>query len=359
MKQKMKYLTFFFLTFLLTYGSVMLFVMFKTDLGHNARLTAAEIILSSQHRHWAKYTFLPQKELDAILHLIQNPNYVNSHPETITPTSSEETANATAEQAEQRNEDLIIKLETIEKFYSSGYFYKGKVLEISNPSNVKLVSSSQSDHGEQIFIIAKKAGAIAATNASGFVDANGRGNGGSATGVVIEGGSIRNKNAGPDEKHFVAAITTAGELFTGKYSANELLQLGVQSAAGFKPQLLADGQKMVEGEGGWGIGPRTAIGQKEDGTIVMVVIDGRQPSRSIGATLKEVQDIMYERGVVDAMAMDGGSSSSMYFNGENITIPSSRNNVPRYLPNIWAVVPNEGQRVEVYEDGELISTQTD
>lgn len=336
----------------------MLFVMFKTDMGHNARLTAAEIILSSQHRHWAKYTFLPQQELDAILYLIQNPNYVNSNPETIISTSSEEPTNTIANPEEHRNEDLTIKLDTIEKFYSSAYFYKGKVLEISNPANVKLVSSSQEDHGEQIFVIAKQAGAIAAINAAGFVDANGRGNGGLATGVVIENSTIRNKNAGPDEKHFVAAITNAGKLFTGKYSANELMQLDAQSAAGFKPQLLADGQKMVEGEGGWGIGPRTAIGQKEDGTIVMVVIDGRQPSRSIGATLKEVQDIMYDRGVVDAMAMDGGSSSSMYFNGENITIPSSRNNVPRYLPNIWAVLPNKGQLVEVYEDGELTSSQT-
>jgi exopolysaccharide biosynthesis protein len=108
---------------------------------------------------------------------------------------------------------------------------------------------------------------------------------------------------------------------------------------------------MVDGDGGWGIGPRTAIGQKADGTIVIVEIDGRQPSRSLGATMEDVQDIMYNRGVINAMCMDGGSSSSVFFNGKNVTIPSSVAHVPRYLPNIWAVVPKAGQQLEVFKNG--------
>jgi exopolysaccharide biosynthesis protein len=286
-----------------------------------------------------------------ILYQIQNPTYVNTVPD---DSSKSKSGNGSRE-IETNENDLVIKLESIEKRYSSAYFYEGKVLEISNPLNVKLISSNMENHGEQIFTIAESANALAAINASGFGDANGRGNGGSATGVVIEAGVIKNNDT--NTQHFVAAITGKGNMFTGRYSANELIDLDVQFAAGFKPQLIADGKKMVEGDGGWGVGPRSAIGQKADGTIVMVVIDGRQPSRSIGATIKEVQDIMYERGVVNAMAMDGGSSSSMYFNSENITTPSSRNNIPRYLPNIWAVVPDEGQHVEVYIDGEQVDME--
>lgn len=316
--------------------------LFFTAIGHEVRVTLAEMILSSQHRDLAKYTFLPQEELDKILKGIQNPNYENS----------------TAEGKNRRhykgknfkNQDLVVKLEHIKKEYSPTSYYEGVILEVSNPLNVKLASSSLEKHGEQIFRIAERENALAAINASGFVDQNGHGNGGSLTGIAIEDGEIKNKY--PDEKGFVAGITRRGEMVTGKYSGNELLDLGVKYAAGFKPQLIVNGKKMVEGDGGWGLGPRTAIGQKEDGTIIMVVIDGRQPSRSIGASIKEVQDILYERGAINAMCMDGGSSSSMYFNGENITIPSSKHSIPRYLPNIWEVVPKEGQEIKVYVDGE-------
>ncbi|MFP3727511.1 phosphodiester glycosidase family protein [Priestia filamentosa] len=320
--------------------------LFATPIGHDVRVTLAEMILSSQHRDLAKYTMLPKEELDKLLHDIQNPDYENS---VVLEEDVAKKDNA-IEDTNFENKDLVVRLEHIKKRYSATYFYEGVVLEVSNPLNVKLISSGIKDHGEQIFLTSKRAGSLASINASGFVDEGGHGNGGTLTGVAIEDGEIKNQY--PTEKGFVAGITDKGQMITGKYSANELLSLGVKYAAGFKPQLIVNGKKMVEGDGGWGIGPRTAIGQKEDGTIIMVVIDGRQPSRSIGATIKEVQDIMYEHGAVNAMCMDGGSSSSMYFNGENITIPSSRNNIPRYLPNIWAVVPKEGQKLTVYVDGE-------
>ena len=112
-----------------------------------------------------------------------------------------------------------------------------------------------------------------------------------------------------------------------------------------------------DGNGGWGYGPRTAIGQKADGSILLLVIDGRQ-THSIGASMKEVQDLLYDRGAVNAMAMDGGSSAIMYFNGKNITTPSSANNIPRYIPNAWLVQPFANQEVEIYENDKLIKNYT-
>lgn len=279
-----------------------------------------------------------------MLKVIENPEYVNS--------ADSSSVEIKPSPEIEKNDDLIIHVNTIEKNYSGSYYYKGKIMTISNPRNVKLISSSMEKHGEQIFVIADRVNAIGAINASGFVDENGHGNGGAATGIVIEDGII--KSDSHDQKDYVAGLTKNNLLLTGYYSANELVNLDVKYAAGFKPQLIVNGKKMVtDGDGGWGIGPRTAIGQKEDGTIIFLVIDGRQ-SHSIGATLKEVQDVLYDLGVVNAMAMDGGSSSSMYFRGENITTPSSRNHIPRYLPNIWAVVPDEDQSIEVYEDDELV-----
>ena len=88
---------------------------------------------------------------------------------------------------------------------------------------------------------------------------------------------------------------------------------------------------------GWGIAPRTAIGQREDGAILFVVIDGRQPSHSIGANLYDVQQIMLEHGAVIAANLDGGSSTVLVKDGEVLNKPSTKNEEGRYLPTAFLV----------------------
>lgn len=349
-KWAMKKLFKIFLGFIGACAVMMVIFLFLTDAGHQLRKTAAESILSSQHRQWAKYTMLSQDELDKILKNIKDPVYINS----VVDDGQNGSVGEADSKFEIKESDIKIKLETIERNIGKTNYYKGKVMTISNPKRVKLVSSQLKNHGEQIFVIAERAKAVAAINASGFVDLDGHGNGGASTGVVIEDGIIKSSNV--NQKEYVAGITSDGKLITGKYSANEMIALGVEQAAGFKPQLIVNGKKMItEGDGGLGVGPRTAIGQTATGEIIFVVIDGRQ-IRSLGATLKDVQDLLYERGAINAMCMDGGSSSSMYFNGENITIPSSKNNIPRYLPNIWAVIPEPGDTLSVEYDGKQITS---
>ncbi|MCK9906961.1 phosphodiester glycosidase family protein, partial [Frankia sp. Cpl3] len=93
------------------------------------------------------------------------------------------------------------------------------------------------------------------------------------------------------------------------------INMGVRDAMSFRPQLIVNGKNLFADRPAksWGIQPRTAVGQKADGTIVFLVIDGRQPGHSIGASMKDVADLLEERGVVTAMAMDGGSSSMMLY----------------------------------------------
>lgn len=348
MKRKfLIFLCFFFSSLLLA-----ILFLFATEKGHDLRRFAAATILSTQHQHWAKWTFLPQEELDELLENIKNPKFINT---ILSPHLGEDehdpNTSKTGKRFPSASDELVVEVETIEKRNNPASYFKGKVMTISNPHNVKLRSSSMSDYGEQIFTIAERVGAIAATNASGFHDPSGNGNGGTPLGLIFEDGERKTNN----KNDYVAALTKSGQLITGKYTADELENAHVISAAGFKPQLISNGKKMItEGDGGWGAGPRTAMGQTKDGKIILVVIDGRQPSRSIGATMKEVQDILYDRGAINAMAMDGGSSASMYLNGDNITTPSSVGNIPRYLPNIWAVIPKKGQKVKVIHDGETI-----
>ena len=78
----------------------------------------------------------------------------------------------------------------------------------------------------------------------------------------------------------------------------------------------------ISGDGGFGIAPKTAIGQRQDGAIILLVIDGRDIG-SLGATVKEVQEIMYKLGAVNAMNLDGGKSTTMYYDGEIINKPSN------------------------------------
>lgn len=322
---------------------IALFILFATSFGHNLRSIAAESILTSQHRQFARYTFLSQEELDRILEEIENPKYQNS-------TATDTLGNAELE--ERKQSPLAITIETINRRYADHYF-QGKLMTVSNPLNVKLVvqqGTQGPDVGEKIDVMARRAHALAAVNAGGFPDETGHGGGRLSIGVAIADGQIVPTHKS-DKPMITAGLTKDGQLITGEYSASQLLEQQVVSAASFKPQLIVDGKKMItSGNGGWGYGPRTIIAQKKDGTMFFLVVDGRQ-SHSIGASLKDCQDLLYDLGAVQAMAMDGGSSATIYALGDILNIPSTSSHQTRYLPNSWVVTAMEGQKVSVTIDG--------
>jgi hypothetical protein len=68
--------------------------------------------------------------------------------------------------------------------------------------------------------------------------------------------------------------------------------------------------------------PRTAVGVRADGTILLVVVDGRQPQRSVGMTIEELQALMLELGASSALNLDGGGSSTLVLGGEVLNSPS-------------------------------------
>jgi exopolysaccharide biosynthesis protein len=70
--------------------------------------------------------------------------------------------------------------------------------------------------------------------------------------------------------------------------------------------------------------PRTAVGQKEDGTLLFVVVDGRQPLLSVGMTLPELAEFMKKRGAVNAYNLDGGGSSTMVVRNAIVNSPSDK-----------------------------------
>ena len=100
------------------------------------------------------------------------------------------------------------------------------------------------------------------------------------------------------------------------------MKTGLKYAVSYGPALIINGEPCNAGKSlGGGINPRTAIGQREDGAILLLVVNGRQID-SLGATLDDLVEIMLSHGAVNASNLDGGSSSLMKYEGEYLNTSS-------------------------------------
>ena len=212
--------------------------------------------------------------------------------------------------------------------------FTAKLVLVDDPSRVFLgVTDYKNSRGEFICDYLEKENAVVGTNASGFNDIGGVSLGGEVTGQCVSGGEYWGKyNAeytlvGFDENN---RLVVGGIENWDKYNIRDGFQ--------YRPTLILNGKKVVEDSAGWGLQPRTVIGQCANGVVLMLVVDGRQVGYSIGATMEDCADILLQYGAVTAGACDGGSSSVIGYNGEVINKPSARN-MPtgRYLPNAWLV----------------------
>jgi exopolysaccharide biosynthesis protein len=228
----------------------------------------------------------------------------------------------------------------IEYYDIKGPGFRGKMLVIHRPDTIVVgYSEDLPKSGGTTSAIAKKNKAIAAINAGGFVDEEWVGTGGKPMGFIIHDGEvIYNQLENEEIPQDTVAFTDKGMLIVGKHSISRLKEYGVKEGVSFGPPLIVNGKPTItEGDGGWGIAPRTAIGQRKTGEVIMLVIDGRSIG-SLGATLKETQDILLKFGAVNAANLDGGSSTTMYFNGKVVNRPSDKLG-ERTVPTVFMVVP--------------------
>lgn len=218
--------------------------------------------------------------------------------------------------------------------------FNGKLLVVEDPTRIKVGYSNQIPRaGQTTSAIAKRNGAVAAINGGGFIDTKWAGTGGAPLGFIIsEGKYISGESKDKTTKRDTIAFTDEGMLIVGKHSLNDLEKYKVKEAISFGPPLIVNGKPTIKnGDGGWGISPRTVIGQRADGAVLLLVIDGRS-IKSYGATLKEAQDIMLEKGAVNAANLDGGSSATMYYDGKVINTPSDALG-ERSVPSVFMVMP--------------------
>ncbi|OLN33579.1 phosphodiester glycosidase family protein [Desulfosporosinus metallidurans] len=219
-----------------------------------------------------------------------------------------------------------------------GPSFKGKVMLIKDPKRVKLaVTKEIGVTGERVSDLVKDMGAIAGINAGGFYDPNGKGNGAFPDGLTMHNGILVHNNVGEKAVNIVG-FDDQGKLVLGKMTANQLEEKHIREAVTFEPNLIVDGKSVITGDGGWGIAPRTGIGQMADGTVIFVVIDGRQPTWSIGATLRDLMNVFEDYNAVNAVNLDGGSSSELVYNSKVL------NRLwdifgERYIPTAFVVTP--------------------
>jgi len=199
----------------------------------------------------------------------------------------------------------------------SGPTYYGKLMIVKDPTRVFVGVPDHYGAGYSGLTVEKmieKYDAIGGINAGGFYDPNGEGTGGIPDGLVIYEGELLWGNL--DTSYWVAGLDANGLLYTSKMTARKALSLGIQYAASFGPALIINGSVVTENDSS--LNPRTAIGQRADGALLLLVINGRAVD-SLGATLLDVAGIMLDHGAVNATNLDGGSSSIMIHNGEYLT----------------------------------------
>ncbi|WP_315080650.1 phosphodiester glycosidase family protein [uncultured Clostridium sp.] len=203
--------------------------------------------------------------------------------------------------------------------------FKGYYLLVNDPKRIKIGTSSKLGiEGETTSEIAENNDAVASINGGAFVDKTSvkwTGTGAYPDGLVMSNGETIYSSLDKDDRTDLFGITKEGILIVGKYSENQLKKLGVQEALSFGPTLVING-KMTDITVDGGIAPRTVIGQREDGAIILMVIDGRSLT-SLGATYKEIQEVIYKLGAINAINLDGGKSTTMYYDGEIINTPSN------------------------------------
>lgn len=266
----------------------------------DVRNLIVEISMSTGNHQYIAKLFLNDEEIDEILNGTSKQTSIDT--EIFSTVESEGTL-----------ENIIQHDITDEKF-------DGIALVVKDPIRVKVgYSSKLGEVGETISKMASNYNAVAAINGGGYEDTKGDSNGGIPIGILISDGNVIYPKSEKkyNDKHVVFSIDSNGKMFVGEASVNELLEMDSQQAMSFGPTLIVDGEPYISETTVGGINPRTAIGQMSDGSIILLTIDGRKLLKQ-GAKLEDVQEVMYRLGAVNAMCLDGGGSTAMYYNGEII-----------------------------------------
>ena len=174
---------------------------------------------------------------------------------------------------------------------------------------------------------------VTAANNNAILAINGDYYGANSTGYVIRNGVVYRDTVREDSSNGDLAIYKDGSfkiIYEDEISAEQLVKDGVVNLLAFGPSLVENGEIVVNTNSEVGqsmaSNPRTAIGIIDENHYIIVVSDGRT-SESQGLSLYELAEVMKSYGVKTAYNLDGGGSSTLYFNGQVTNKPTTNGNI--------------------------------
>ena len=198
-----------------------------------------------------------------------------------------------------------------------GKGYSGYLAVIYDPARISTVYTKKlGTSGQYLTQMAKDNNALIAINGGGFDDPNFNSNGASPLGITISNGKVVTSKSYKGSGGLIG-FTEDNKLVLGKMTVKQAQEMKIRDAVTFGPFLIVNGKSSeVLGNGGWGTAPRTAIGQRKDGIVLFLVIDGRTVKKP-GADMNDLIEIMENYGAYNAANLDGGTSSVMVVNEED------------------------------------------
>jgi len=228
-----------------------------------------------------------------------------------------------------RSPQVEIKLFELKELDYRGFMAKVKLFD---PDAFQVVLAKDEVGGfETTSSMAKRHRGMLAINGGGFGSYK---DGGKYLSSMIGGTVVDSQVVQPfivkDEPLFFAGIDDEGRVVgTVPKSQADVDALNPKAGLSFIPILLQNGEK-IDLPLAWvnTKHPRTIIGRYANDDLLLIVVDGRQAYWSKGVTLERLQDKLKELGVQDAYNLDGGGSSTIYFNGQVLNKPSDGNERP-------------------------------
>lgn len=222
--------------------------------------------------------------------------------------------------------------------------YKGWLIAIYDPTDVTLaVSSKLGKAGQSVNTLVKNNDGLVGINGGGFEDLDGWGNGSIPYGAIIQNGKLIWNHSGGSGG--LIGFTKDHKLYLTNDTPEKAILDGVVEAVEFGPNLIVNGKTAkIHGDGGWGTAPRSVIAQRKDGVVLFLIIEGRLPGYSTGATMNDVIDILLRYKAYNAANLDGGASSTMSIEGKLWNRPSAGGEYGgRTVSNAWIVTNKQNK----------------
>lgn len=302
-------------------------------------------LLETRRFGFIPYLFLSEEEVDSQGYSDRRNNgdgsYARTDASLFDEPAAPEATEAPAEETGPKPDAYGLLDEDGDGIVAQKFTYKGStiyILVVYDPSRVFVGTAVQDPSqiygvGVTLEDMIDTYDALGGINAGGFIDNGGTGAGWPPYGITYSLGECYSAEIGGP----LGGFDADGIFRVGYFSYEDCEKAGIRDAVSFGPVLIMNGEKMGYDILESGIGPRTAIGQRQDKAVVMLVVDGRQ-AYSIGLTYMDCADILFDKyGCVNAINMDGGNSTCMFFNGEMINNPSNVAGGTRNLPTTWLI----------------------